>query len=194
MRIGNWESAFYGRPGTTYIIKALETVFASVIGSYHQEHDTQTDRHTTINALGSIAERSRTIAMGVPYAVPFVPGNFFGFSTMGWTVTAGAVVTFIYDLVGMSMNLSFDLRDTSVTVSGGLTAALQMKIPDGWYAAYSVRNDVHILDNGVATTGYITSAAKSNLLSIFRTDGANWTASAGATSVAGQIRIPIRTA
>lgn len=193
MRIGNWESAIRGLPGGNFIVEALTTINASVMGGYHIEHGVD-DRHSTIRATGSIAERSRTIAMGVAYAVPFVPGNFTGFGTMGWTVTAGTVVTFIYDLVGMMMTLSFDLRLTTVTVSGGLTAALQIKIPDGWYAAYSVRNKIHILDNAVATTGYITSAANSNLLSVFRTDGANWTASAAATSIAGQIRIPIRTA
>jgi hypothetical protein len=164
------------------------------MGAYHQEHDTQTDRHTTINAMGSIAERKRTIAMGVPYVVPFVPGNFTGFGTMGWTVAAANVVTFIYDLVGMSMNLSFDLRSTTVTVSGGLTAALQIKIPDGWYAAYTVRAFVDIADNLVKTTGYIVATANSNILFVFRTDGANWTASAAQTNIAGQIRIPIRTA
>jgi hypothetical protein len=188
-------------PGGSFLVEALTTVFASVMGGYHQEHDAQTDRHTTIHATGAIYERnrftpvaSRDAAIGVPYAVPFVPGNFFGFGTMGWTVVAGNVVTFIYDLVGMSMNLSFTLQSTTVTVSGGLTAALQMKIPDGWYAAYAVRNDIHIFDNAVPVTGYIVSAANSNLLSVFRTDGANFAASAGATSIMGQIRIPIRTA
>ncbi len=194
MRIGNWESAIRGLPNGNYIIEALTTIFASVMGAYHQEHDTQTDRHTTINALGSIAERSRTIALGVPYVVPFVPGNFTGFGTMIWTVAAANVVTFIYDLVGMSMNLSFDIRSTTVTVSGGLTAALQIKIPDGWFAAYTVRSLVDISDNGVKTTGYIVATANSNILFVFRTDNANWTAAAGTTNIAGQIRIPIRTA
>ncbi len=194
MRIGNWESAIRGLPNGNYIIEALTTIFASVMGAYHQEHDTQTDRHTTINALGSIAERSRTIALGVPYVVPFVPGNFTGFGTMIWTVVAANVVTFIYDLVGMSMNLSFDIRSTTVTVSGGLTAALQIKIPDGWFAAYTVRSLVDISDNGVKTTGYMVATANSNILFVFRTDNANWTAAAGTTNIAGQIRIPIRTA
>lgn len=194
MRIGGWESAIRGALGekAAYVIEALTSILASVMGGYHTEH-TFDDKHSTIHASGSIFERGRTTtALGDPYTVPFTPGHFTGFGAQTWTVVAGNVTTWAYTLMGSTMTLWFDLRTT--TVGGTPSAGLLIKIPDGWYAALTVTNEIRIVDNGVLAAGFIQTTIKANQLTVFRNDAANWAASVNATSVQGMISFPVRTA
>lgn len=191
MRIGSWETAIRGVPGAGYLIEAVNSVLASVMTGYHTQH-TFDDKHGTIIATGPISERSRTVALGDPYNVPFTPSHFSGFSTMTWTVDATDVITWAYTLIGSTMTLWFDLRTT--TIGGVPTVAVQIRIPDNWYAALTVTNDARLIDNGTSADGYVQSTAKSNILFVFRKDLAAFTASAGATSVQGTISFPVRTA
>lgn len=194
MRIGGWESAIRGALGekAAYVIEALTSILASVMGGYHTEH-TFDDKHATIHASGSIFERSRTVtALGDPYTVPFTPGHFTGFGAMTWTVDAADVTTWAYMLVGSTMTVWVDLRTT--TIGGTPSAAVQIKIPDGWYAALTVTNPCRLSDNGTSATGYMQSTIKTNLILVFRTDLANFTASANLTTVEGTLSFPVRTA
>lgn len=192
MKIGNWESAIRGLPGGNYIVEALTTIFTSVMVGYHIEH-TVDDKHSVIHATGSIFERGRTLAPLGEWIAPFhVPGNFTGFGTMTWTVPVAAAQGVFYTLIGTTMLLTIDVRNT--TIGGVATAAVQVKIPEGLYAVRACTGFIRLLDNGVAASGYIISAANSPLLSIFRVDGAAWTASAANTTVQGQLSFDVRTA
>ncbi len=172
--------------------ESLKRLGASVMTGYHTEHEAD-DRHKIIHATGAIFERGRTVtALGDPYNVPFRPGDFTGFGAQTWTVAAGNVTTWAYTLIGSTMTLWFDIRTS--TVGGTPSAALQIKIPDGWYAALTVTNDIKIIDNAVVGTGYVQSTIKTNQLFVFRSDNANWAASVSATNVAGMISFPVRTA
>lgn len=164
---------------------------ASIMESFHREHNDD-DTHKTITASGLIYERKRTKAIGETIVEPFRPGDFTGFGTMTWTVTQAAFITFDWNLVGDRMLLSFDLRNT--TVVAVLTAALQMKIPGGYYAKRADANLCRILDNAVQATGYVQSTMDSNLLLIQRMDGANFAAAAANTSVKGQLNFKVGTA
>jgi hypothetical protein len=172
--------------------EAMKRMGAAVMSAFHQEHESD-NRHKIIHATGAIFERGRTVtALGDPYSIPFTPGDFTGFGTMTWTVGATDITTWAYALSGSTMTLWFDLRAT--TIGGVATAAVQIKIPSGWYAALTVSNACQLLDNAVAATGYIQSTINTNQLLVFRTDLAVWTASANNTRVHGQISFPVRTA
>jgi hypothetical protein len=172
--------------------EAMKRMGASVMSAFHQEHESD-NRHKIIHATRAIFKRGQTVtALGDPYNVPFTPGDFTGFTTMTWTVDAGDVTTWAYTLMGSTMTLWFDIRTS--TIGGVPTAAVQMKIPDGWYAALTVTNACRILDNAVSATAYVQSTIKTNTLLVFRTDLAVWTASANATAVQGTISFPVRTA
>ncbi len=193
MRIGGWESAIRGALAekSAYVIEAITSILASVMTGYHTQH-TFDDQHSTITATGSIAERKRTIPLGEWYDVPFVPGNFTGFTTMTWTVTAAGQKTCAYTLIGMTMIFAFDLRST--TIGGVTTAAVQILIPGGWFAKNTLRNPCYLIDNGVISTGYALVTANSNLVQVFRTDNVPFTAAAATTTVQGEITFPVRTA
>lgn len=164
---------------------------ASIMGSFHREHNDD-DTHKIIHANGPVYERARTAAMGETITEPFRATDFTGFGTMTWTVPTGAVITYDWTLIGDRMFLSFDVRNT--TVVAVVTAALQMKIPGGYYAKRADTNLCRLLDNGVQATGYVSSVKDSPLLLVQRMDGANFTAAVANTSVKGQIDFKVGTA
>ncbi len=196
MRIGGWESAIRGLPGGSYLVEAITTILASVMGGYHIEH-TVDDGHSVIHATGAIFERKRTTAIGDTIPVFFKPTDYTANGAMTWTVPNAGVVMLSYFLVGSRMFLDFYVPGT--TIGGVVNTTLRIKIPDGYFAAqFTASNPCRIVDNGVPATGLAFVAAGAvgvgNILGIQREDSANWTASAGNASVQGQINFEVRTA
>lgn len=166
------------------IRNAWELAQGAVVAQFEE---LQAQLAPTVTAVDTV---TATVAARGAWILPtFAATNFTGFSAQTWTVASTAVATFQYTIIGSVMVLVFDLRST--TVGGTPSAALQIKVPGGWLATASVINPVKLVDNGTHTTGFALTTPRSSILLIERTDVANFTASAAATSVQGQITFPV---
>jgi Pectate lyase superfamily protein len=117
-------------------------------------------------------------------------GDFTGNGSMSWTVTAGDIETFAYNVRGKVMTVSLNLSSTSV--GGSLNSQLRVAIPAGKIAATRCTSACFISDNGARTTGFLNVTGGDSYITVNRTDGANFSASSSSTTVHGQIVIDIQ--
>lgn len=103
----------------------------------------------------------------------------------GWTVGSGDVEFYGYTLLNRTMTVSFRLITTSVIAVVG--NELRIAIPNGKIASQPMANPVYLFDAGAAANGFATVEAASTYITIRRLNAANFTASANATEVKGQI-------
>lgn len=144
-----------------------------------------------VRALDGYLERGRTTKVGEWESVEFSAGNFTGNGSMTWTLAAGDQTTFAYTMVGKTMTVALNLVTT--TVGGTPNTTLQVTIPGGFTAAKTIFNAAALLvDNAARTTGSIGVASGSTIISIVRTDAANWTASTDNTAVLGEITFEVQ--
>ena len=170
------------------LVNTLGNIVATVGTSFNLEHDVETDRHSTIRALGAISERGRTVAMGDWIAIPYGAVAFT--STGGsWTVGSADVASYRYTLIGHTLRLNFFLTTTSV---GAGASVLLLPLPPGFKAAKSAQVPFTYDDNGTLGTGIAQIQADGTSLRLFTATAANWTASANATQVTGQIDVEIQ--
>lgn len=121
----------------------------------------------------------------------YAAGTYTGSGSMTWTVDSGDVSTLAYTIQGKKMTVAITVGPTSV--GGTPSNTLQVTIPDGRTAAKAMYNALGVLiDNSTRTTGTIGTAAASTLISIQRTDVANFTAATDATTVRGEITFEIQ--
>jgi hypothetical protein len=129
----------------------------------------------------ALYERLRQRAVGEPIDIEYSDDDYSGSGSLVWTVLPRHVNTAAYDLVGMRMKIALYLTTFSVSGTGN---ALRFKIPGGFKARYTMfSHSARIIDNGTATDGAIGSTADSNILSISRTDAANFAASTDNSSL-----------
>lgn len=118
-----------------------------------------------------------------------------GGTAMTWTRSTATDLTNVFQMrFGTTMLVSFVIQNS--TVGGTPSTILQLRIPLGLLPRSGTIHSapVHIRDNGTPTTGFcfvdrrsIAASSVQSQIVISRTDGANFTASAGATDVFGQI-------
>lgn len=177
-----------------FAAESLKQLEAAVMTGYHTEHNAN-DTHSIIHATGAIYERGRVAptmpAMGEFFSLFRKVTDFTGFGTMTWTVTAVGIITYGFTVIGDTMTVIFDIRAS--TIVAVTTAAVQIRIPLSMVAAHARTNPVRIVDNGVGATGYAQTAMDSSFISIFRTDGVAWTASAANTNVQGEVSFKFKT-
>lgn len=124
--------------------------------------------------------------------VPYLAGDFSGSGAMTWTVDAGDVNHFRYQVTGKRMHLMFDLVTTSV---GGVVANefLRVKIPGGFLPAATAQIPFTYQDNGGnPTSGYCLISMGNNLLSFRPALGANWTVAVNTTRVSFNLDIEVQ--
>ena len=119
----------------------------------------------------------------------FNAANFTANGSMTWTVGAGDVTTYAYQILGKTMVVAFYLQVT--TVGGTPNIALVIKIPDGKTATKAISNNINFLDNNVRGIGFCEISAGGTSITCYRGDVANWTASTNATYIIGQITFEI---
>ena len=120
----------------------------------------------------------------------FDAANFIGNSPMTWTVEAADVITYAYKIENKtSMKISFKLSAT--TVGGTLSNILLAKIPAENVAAKAMSNKIFLSDNGTPVPAYITSAAGSTWLNIYKDSTGNMSASTNATYCYGELTFEI---
>ncbi len=191
MKLGNVpdESAIQGLTGGGFINNTLRWLIAVISTGFNLEHDTETSRHSTIRAMGSISERSRTVAMGDWIDVPYGTVAFTG-DAAAWTVGATDVIALRYTLIGHTLKYNVYIDTTSVTVGNNF---LIVPFPPGFKAAASLEKPFAYSDNGTLGTGIAQVLSGGTTIRFFTATVANWAATAANnTRVAGQFDIEIQ--
>ncbi len=173
------------------LAQTLRDNVSATSAAFNREHDTDTDRHGTITALGTIAERGRTVPMGEWIDVPYGSVAFTASGTMVWGVAAADQLTYRYMLVGKTLWLSFAFTTTSVTAP--LNTVLQLALPPGFTAANTlVGTPYWYSDNGTEGIGLAQVLANTSIVRLFILGSGNWTASVNNTAMEGQIMVAIQ--
>lgn len=179
-----------GLIGGTLTVEALTDLIASITAGYHTEH-TVTDRHKTIHATGTIAERSRTFPLGEPQPGPIATTGFTGSGAQ--TFAVGTFTTNVFTLVGLELTWYF--RFDACAVGGTHDVELRAKLPMQATATVETEIPMLVSDNGGATALGLARILANDMFVRFYVNASrttNWTLSTASTVVAGQIRIPIR--
>lgn len=182
------ESAILSAPAGGAITNTLRWAYAVISAGFNLEHDTETSRHSTIRAMGSISERLRTVAMGDWIDVPFGSVVFAG-NAGAWTPTASDVMALRYTLIGHTLAFNFFIATTSVAAG---SSTLLLPLPPGFKAAASAEVPFTYSDNGTLGTGIARISTGESSINLFTAAGANWTAAANNTLVSGQLLIEIQ--
>lgn len=142
-----------------------------------------------LNVYRGVIEQGRSVANGWFIVPTFSAGIFTGSGAMTWTVIAGNVATFEYEIVGNDASLNFFVSGT--TIGGTPSTALQITLPVT--ATTRIRAPCSVINgNGTQGTGVMEILASSSTLKIYldATQTTNWTAGASG-GVSGQIKIRI---
>jgi hypothetical protein len=182
------ESAIEGLTGGGFITNTLRWLASAISAGFNLEHDTETSRHSTIRATGTIAERGRTVAMGDWIAVPYGSLSFAA-NASAWTVQAADVVELKYTLLGHTLIYNFYFTATSVGAGSG---ALLLPLPPGFKSAMNVDAPFEYIDNGTTGMGTAQTSPGATIINLFTATTANWAASTNATRVSGQLIIEIQ--
>jgi hypothetical protein len=138
----------------------------------------------------SIADTQTALLIPGAWTTPtFSAGNFTASGSMTWTVESGDVTTYTYAILNKTMFLSFYIITT--TVGGTPSTSLKIAIPGSKSSAKSVRSLVFLSDNGVALTGYADTGISGTVITIYKPDYSNFTASTNNTQVLGTLTFEI---
>ncbi len=127
-------------------------------------------------------------------AVTYNSGDFTASGSMTWTVEAGDVTTFAYQMLGSgSMLISFAL--TTTTVGGTPSTSLKIKIPNSKTSIHQHTSAalVYSEDGGTTTkNGILTVLASSTTISLIKDfGGSTWANSTNNTICVGQIFLDV---
>lgn len=184
------EAAIAGLLGGGFISNTLRWGFGVISAGFNLEHDVETSRHNTIRALGTIAERGRTVPMGEYIDIPYGTVAFAG-NGGTWTVQAADQSRYRYSLTGKTLLLEATLLTTSV--AGGVSSILQLPMPPGFTSHASIQGTpFSYSDAGTAGTGLAQVLASTSVVRLFTAAFGAWTASVNATDV--YVKIPIEVA
>lgn len=184
------EAAIAGLPGGGFISNTLRWGFGVISAGFNLEHDVETSRHGTIKALGTIAERGRTVPIGEWIDIPYGTVGFAG-NGGTWTVQAANQSRYRYMLSGKTLTLDATLLTTSV--AGAVSSVLQLPMPPGFTSHVSIQGmPFTYSDAGTFGTGLAQVLASTSVVRLFRAGFGVWTASVNATDV--YVKIPIEVA
>jgi hypothetical protein len=122
--------------------------------------------------------------------VVYSAGNFTALGSMIWTVDAGDVTTYAYNIVYKTMTVYISLNNTSI--SGTPAASLIIKIPNGKLSANTLSMPIFLYNNSIYQTGIADIVTGSNNISIYNAGLTNWTASTNTTIVRGSLTFEIQ--
>jgi hypothetical protein len=132
-------------------------------------------------------ERGRFSALSVWTPITFAAGNFTG-NAAAWTVVLANQVSFCQKRQGTSVTVNFSIQNTNVTAG---SSQLRIAVPTTLVAGGRFTNAVaRAVDAGTVVPArvVIDASVSATLLLILKSDGTNWTATAGNdTLVEGQI-------
>lgn len=143
---------------------------------------------------GPVYERGRygAAAMGEWISVTYNAGNFTNGSGGTWTVDSADQLGLSYTLVGKTMTVSFDLRNTDVSLA---TGELRVAIPAGFVAAAAASNNIVINNAGAGFTaggGRAFTVAGGSYIAMATIPG-TWTVTAADnTSAIGSISFAVQ--
>lgn len=129
------------------------------------------------------------------FRVPYDDETFSGSGAMTVTVEQADQVTLQYGLMGKRLEVFFVLR--GISIGGTPDTSIQIAIPgrndraQPFTAGVDVTVPCRISDNGTAAIGLARVSAGGQVIKIQKVNGANWSASAGATDVEGVIPMEV---
>lgn len=183
------------------LAQTISGIIAAVTASWNVEHN-ESGTHGTVTAdnvttRGAFFEKSRRAGMG--YMTDVLPNHdpsrYTASGSMTWTVQAADVIYYKYTRVGNLVLLIFHIGGTDI--GGVVSTTLYLPLPVGITPRSShdpsvdtvIENLCKVIDNGTTTTGrcFVEDPDSPARLVITRLDGANFTASASATGVRGQL-------
>lgn len=172
-----------------WVALTFNQLVAAVSAGYSKEHNSD-DTHGVVHCT-TISERSRAVPMGEWVTVPITSTTFGTVNNItSWTVPS--VLRLAYTMVGKTMTLAFYLTGTSV--AAGTAQFLTIRVPGGYVSAALTFAPIVVFNNGVRAVGYAgvnpPSSVDSNFVYL-EAGGVNWSASAGATIVAGEISFEV---
>ena len=137
----------------------------------------------------AVAMSSKLTIPGAWTTPAFAAGDFTASGSMTWTVEAGDVLTYAYNIIGKIMHVMF-LINTS-TVAGTPSSDLRIKIPEAKTATKSITVPCYVSDNGTISIGFCTILATGTVMTVNKIDLGNFAAATNTTSVRGQITFEI---
>ncbi len=184
------EAAIEGLAGGGFINNTLRWAYGVISTGFNLEHDTETSRHSTIRATGTIAERGRTVPIGEWIDIPYGSVAFAG-NGGTWTVQAADQSRYRYTLIGKTLWLDVTLLSTSV--AGGVSTLLNLPMPPGFTSHASIQGmPFNYSDAGTFGTGLAQVLASTSLVRLFTAGFVVWTASVNATDI--YLKMPIEVA
>jgi hypothetical protein len=128
-----------------------------------------------LGAGGVLRERGRSLPLGEWQDEPFNAANFTAPAGMTWTVTAGAMTTNRYCLMGKTLIWQFATAET--TVGGTPLNHVFVRLPAGITAArYGTAASSQILNQGTNHFGMAYWSAGTNLAVLYTPNVSAWTA------------------
>jgi hypothetical protein len=195
--------------GTIRLAGRVEDLPAMVVGSTYYISATAGDMTAVAPAnarlLGS-ADTATSLVLQINTAAPTVPisaltgaltavaydaADFTNSGGGTWVVEAADLATFAYRLIGKSMFVVFDIRNSTTTAVMG--SELRIEIPGGFTANRTVTGFIRYQDNGgAAAIGYAQVTAAGTVIACKRIDATAWAVSANNTGIHGVIEFEIQ--
>ncbi len=119
----------------------------------------------------------------------FSAGDFTAGGAQTWTVAAGDVTTFAYQIIGKTMRIMFNIKTT--TVGGTPNEVLNIAIPASKTAAKEVTFPIVTLDNNTRGIGFASISAGGAIIQCAKSDYSVWAASTNLTGVYGSVTFEI---
>lgn len=120
----------------------------------------------------------------------FAAGDYFGASSMTWTVDSGDVTTCKYWLSGTTLFVVVEVANT--TVGGTPNSTLQRNIPGGFTSAFQAQKTNPVNNNGTTQHGKNFVTASGTVLN-FRNDAGStsWSAATNTTGVFASLEFEV---
>jgi hypothetical protein len=130
-------------------------------------------------------------AAGAWITPTFAAGNFTASGAMTWTVDAGDVTTYAYNIRGKTMTIAFILVAT--TVAGTPSTELRIAVPTALVIAKTIGIPYRSGDNGSSAIGMARATAGNTYITLFKdmTEVGNWAAATNTTFAEGQITFEV---
>jgi hypothetical protein len=187
----------YAKDYAQYFVRLIDGEGGQIIGNVLEAVPAVVNDYTRAGML-VLNNRTETGAVlgpqwGTTWTTPaFDAANFTAGGTQTWTVAAGDVAVYRYQILGKMMTVAFRIITSSV--GGVADASLRLAIPASQVATTPMENPITLVDNGAAKEmGVASVAASGTYITLQMLDGATWAAAANTTEVYGQITFEIDT-
>ncbi len=135
--------------------------------------------------------------IGTWQTVAYLSSNFVGLSKMTWTTQAANQTTFEYSANGNhgtvgGATMSMHLHLLNTTVGGTPAASLNVIIPGNFVALNTCSGAYSFRDSGTYGIGVWEAISGGVVISFYRADKSNWSASSAATDIRATVTLSVQ--